>query len=159
MPGFQLERFVELSEAERTELQCVICRDILKNPVFVECYLQTFCDECINQWLTNNSICPYDRQELTKAGLTRPAQVWHIHSLDFVSSSLWDNRIFCTKNSVRMPIVKCELNSGIDFIRHLSVEMVWVLLVLMRARIWWPSTKLSRFSLKTTLIDSLMNLK
>ncbi|CAG2169305.1 unnamed protein product [Oppiella nova] len=65
MPGYEKERFVSIGESERNELSCGICHEILKEPVVANCCLQTFCRECITQWLTNDSSCPYDRKPMT----------------------------------------------------------------------------------------------
>jgi len=72
MPGYELDRFVDLTETEKTELVCSICQDIFKNPVFTSCCSQTFCEECINEWLEKNASCPYDRKELSANQLARP---------------------------------------------------------------------------------------
>ena len=71
MPGYDLSRFVYLTETEKTELTCSICQDIFKNPIFTNCCLQTFCEDCIQEWLQNNSTCPYDRKDLDSSQLTR----------------------------------------------------------------------------------------
>ncbi len=72
MPGYELDRFVGLTETEKTEMICSICHDILKNPVVTNCCLQTYCEECINEWLKTNAICPNDRKQLNASQLTRP---------------------------------------------------------------------------------------
>ncbi|CAG2170008.1 unnamed protein product [Oppiella nova] len=40
-----------------------------------QCCLQTFCEECITNWLKNNTTCPYDRKTLTPKDLSRPPRV------------------------------------------------------------------------------------
>ncbi len=72
MPGYESERFVNLSQSEKCELTCSICQDIFRCPVVANCCLQTFCEECINDWLKTNKSCPYDRKELKPNQLTRP---------------------------------------------------------------------------------------
>ncbi len=72
MSGFELNRFVELSQDDFEELKCGICREILRKPVVTNCCLQTFCEQCINEWLESNNTCPYDRKELKSSELSRP---------------------------------------------------------------------------------------
>src|SRR6266487_7191224 len=71
MPGYDLSRFVNLSKSEKESLVCLICQDIFKNPIVAPCCLQTYCDDCIRDWLKTNPTCPNDRQSLTKNQLTR----------------------------------------------------------------------------------------
>ena len=65
MPGYERDRFVNISESEETELTCSVCHQIFRNPVIVDCCLQAFCEVCIHEWLKNDSTCPYDRKNLT----------------------------------------------------------------------------------------------
>jgi hypothetical protein len=71
MSGYELSRFVNLDQSDAEELTCSICQDILRNPVFTNCCLQTFCEQCINDWLETNNKCPYDRKYLNKSQLSR----------------------------------------------------------------------------------------
>ncbi len=72
MPGYELSRFVELSQSEIEEYTCSICHDILRNPFVTNCCLQTFCEQCINDWLEKNNTCPYDRKQLNRSQLSSP---------------------------------------------------------------------------------------
>jgi E3 ubiquitin-protein ligase NRDP1 len=74
MSGYELSRFVELSQSESEEYTCSICRDIFRNPVVTNCCLQTFCEYCIHVWLETNNTCPYDRQPLNRSQLSRSAR-------------------------------------------------------------------------------------
>jgi hypothetical protein len=60
MSGYELSRFVDLTESDTEELTCGICQHLFRNPVVTNCYLQTFCEQCINDWLETNNKCPYD---------------------------------------------------------------------------------------------------
>ncbi len=71
MPGYEIDRFVNLSPNEKVELICSICQDILRCPVVTNCCLQSFCDDCIKDWLKDNNTCPYDRKNLTTDQLSR----------------------------------------------------------------------------------------
>ncbi|XP_054155340.1 uncharacterized protein LOC128953840 [Oppia nitens] len=75
MPGYDCDRFVNLSPSDRSELSCSICQDIFCCPVIVQCCRQTFCEDCINNWLSANNTCPYDRKTLTKDALAQPPRV------------------------------------------------------------------------------------
>jgi len=72
MSGYDLNRFVDLSSTDVSELTCSICQDILRYPVVANCCLQTFCKECIYEWLQTKNSCPYDRKELNESQLSRP---------------------------------------------------------------------------------------
>jgi hypothetical protein len=72
MSGYELSRFVQISQSEIEEYTCSICHDILRNPIVTNCCLQTFCELCINEWLETNNTCPYDRKQLDKSQLSRP---------------------------------------------------------------------------------------
>jgi hypothetical protein len=69
MSSYEL-RFVELSQSDAEEYICSICQDIFRNPVVTNCCLQTFCEQCINDWLETNNICPYDRKQLNRSQLS-----------------------------------------------------------------------------------------
>ncbi len=72
MVGYDKNRFVDLSQSDAEEYACSICHDIFRNPVVTNCCFQTFCDQCVNEWLKTNSNCPYDRQPLDISQLSRP---------------------------------------------------------------------------------------
>ncbi|CAG2166018.1 unnamed protein product, partial [Oppiella nova] len=72
MSGYNIDRFVDLSESERDELTCSICQDILCCPRVAPCCLQMYCEQCINEWLHTNNTCPHDRKPLTNIELNRP---------------------------------------------------------------------------------------
>jgi hypothetical protein len=73
MSGYELNRYIDLSQSDSKELTCSICHDIFRNFVVTNC-LQTFCEQCINDWLEKNNTCPYDRKELNKNQLSRPSK-------------------------------------------------------------------------------------
>jgi len=58
MPGYELSRFIELSQSDAEEYTCNICQDIFRNPVVTNCCLQTFCELCISEWLETNNTVP-----------------------------------------------------------------------------------------------------
>jgi hypothetical protein len=72
MSGYELSRFVDLTQNDAEEYTCIICQDIFRNPIVTNCCLQTFCKQCINEWLENNNTCPYDRKKLNRSQLSTP---------------------------------------------------------------------------------------
>jgi hypothetical protein len=70
MSGYELSRFVDLSQSDSEEYICCICHDIFRNPVVANCCLQTFCEQCINSWLQIYNTCPYDRKPLNKSRIS-----------------------------------------------------------------------------------------
>jgi hypothetical protein len=74
MSGYELSRFVDLTQNDAEEYTCSICQDIFRNPVVTNCCLQTFCEQCINDWLETNNTCPYDRKPLNRNQLSTPSR-------------------------------------------------------------------------------------
>lgn len=54
------------------ELKCPICCFVLQDAVQAPTCEHTFCQDCINEWLSRQSNCPVDRQPLTRLDL-KPA--------------------------------------------------------------------------------------
>ncbi|CAG2168333.1 unnamed protein product [Oppiella nova] len=75
MSGYDCNRFVGLSESDKDELSCGICLNIFRDPVVAQCCRQTFCTQCIRDWLKNNNECPFDRTPLTATELHKPPRV------------------------------------------------------------------------------------
>src|SRR6266487_1596906 len=75
MSGYELSRFVNLSESEKHSLTCQICQDIFKDPMVAPCCEQIYCYYCIRNWLTTSSTCPNDRQPLVKRELKNAPRV------------------------------------------------------------------------------------
>src|SRR6266487_2608508 len=75
MPGYDVTRFVNLTKSEEEMLTCHICQDVLKNAVVAPCCLQTFCDDCIRDWLKKDNTCPNDRKSMTESDLIRAARM------------------------------------------------------------------------------------
>lgn len=64
MTGYQLNRFVNLTRAQKKNLICSLCACILRDPVVVSCCAKSYCKECITGWIQQNKTCPHDRKEL-----------------------------------------------------------------------------------------------
>jgi len=57
------------------ELLCVICHNLVDNPVqHAECET-LFCKDCIEDWLTRDNTCPVDRKNLTPRMLRPPSRL------------------------------------------------------------------------------------
>ena len=69
MPGHDKSRIVGWDKSDLDEFTCGICQDIYNRPVFVGCCRQTYCRECIENWLLVNNTCPFDRKHITSADL------------------------------------------------------------------------------------------
>lgn len=69
MKGYDTSRVVGMSPNELSEFSCGICLGIFNEPVVTQCCRQTYCKECIDEWLTSNNTCPNDRKSLRKNDL------------------------------------------------------------------------------------------
>ena len=65
MPGYERTRFVGVSDNDLEEFICGICLAVFVKPMVTECCGQTYCFECISDWLLSNPTCPNDRKRLT----------------------------------------------------------------------------------------------
>ncbi|XP_054152778.1 protein zyg-11 homolog A-like [Oppia nitens] len=75
MPGYDCSRFVGSTKQQLDELLCGICREIVCQPIVVQCCQQLFCTDCIKEWLDKQTTCPYDRKQLTSEQLTLPPRI------------------------------------------------------------------------------------
>ncbi|CAG2164505.1 unnamed protein product [Oppiella nova] len=79
MPGFERSRVVGVSDEELDEFICGICLKVFVNPVVIQCCQQSYCSECIHNWLSNNNTCPNDRKELSVGDVGRaPRLVYNL---------------------------------------------------------------------------------
>ena len=69
MPGFDRYRIVGSTDTELDEFTCAICLGMFNNPMVTQCCRQTYCKECIREWVSQHKTCPNDRKTLTKKGL------------------------------------------------------------------------------------------
>ncbi|CAG2105869.1 unnamed protein product [Medioppia subpectinata] len=145
MPGYSSDRFPDLSAEDRDEYTCSICHEIFNTPVTTSCCLQTFCDDCITEWLETNNTCPYDRKRLTASELSRASRVLVNTMGRFkIRCDYWDkgcrqvikfdklpqHTINCSYNITMC--VKCEhvMTSGHDCIESLRAEIAALKLAL-----------------------------
>ncbi|CAG2102923.1 unnamed protein product [Medioppia subpectinata] len=127
MPGYNSDRFPDLSAEDRDEYTCSICQEIFNTPVTTTCCLQTFCEDCITQWLQTNNSCPYDRKPLSRDKLSRPPRVmmntlgrfkircdfWDIGCCEVVKlESLTSHTVICRYNNSKCLKCQCERTSG-----------------------------------------------
>ena len=75
MPGYDKSRFVDIPKDDLDEFTCGICYEIFADPVFSPCCRQTYCQDCIGEWLSQHQTCPNDRQCLTRDDLNPPPRV------------------------------------------------------------------------------------
>ena len=68
--GLERSRFVGVSEEELDEFTCGICRQIFIDPLVTQCCRQTYCSQCINEWLSSHNTCPLDQKHLTTSQLS-----------------------------------------------------------------------------------------
>ena len=69
MPGFDKTRIVNFDEKQLQELVCGICQDVLNNPMATKCCRQSFCKDCIDEWLLRQNTCPTDRKPMNSSDL------------------------------------------------------------------------------------------
>ena len=65
MPGFSKLMFVNVAEDDLDEFTCLICMEVLNDPVCSACCRQSYCRDCITEWLTTSNTCPNDRKQLS----------------------------------------------------------------------------------------------
>ncbi|CAG2109250.1 unnamed protein product [Medioppia subpectinata] len=92
MPGYVRDRFPDLSAEDREDYTCGICHEIFNTPVSTTCCRQTFCEDCITQWLQTNTICPYDRKPLTPGQVSpSPRAMANTLGRFRIRCDYWDN--------------------------------------------------------------------
>lgn len=64
MPGIEKKRFIEISDQDLDEFVCGICLAVFVDPVVTQCCRQTYCSDCIKEWLAFGNSCPNDRKPL-----------------------------------------------------------------------------------------------
>jgi E3 ubiquitin-protein ligase NRDP1 len=72
MPGYDRLRFVDVSNHDLEEFTCGICIEIIYKSLVTPCCRQTYCSDCISEWLTGNNTCPNDRKRLKFNDLSPP---------------------------------------------------------------------------------------
>ena len=76
MPGYDRERFIGIDDEDLDDFICGICIEVIKDPVITSCCRQTYCNDCITQWLTSHNTCPNDRKPLAQKDLTLPPRAF-----------------------------------------------------------------------------------
>ena len=105
MPGFDSKRFVTITDEQREDFMCGICLGILNDPFAAKCCKQLYCYDCINEWLTCSTTCPYDRSALRKEDLK---------SSDKVKEQMSSMPIRCEFDDCQTVVELKHLNSHID---------------------------------------------
>ena len=70
MPGHDKSKIVGHNPNDLDEFVCGICQDVLDKPVVTQCCRQSYCRQCIEEWLKGHQTCPNDSQPLTTNGLS-----------------------------------------------------------------------------------------
>ena len=65
MPGHDKSKIVGWNASDLDEFVCGICHDVLNKPVVTQCCRQSYCRDCIDEWLKGHYTCPNDRKPLT----------------------------------------------------------------------------------------------
>ncbi|XP_054161371.1 E3 ubiquitin-protein ligase NRDP1-like [Oppia nitens] len=71
MPGFDSKRFVNITDVQKDDFMCGVCLGILNNPFAAKCCKQLYCYDCIREWLSCSTTCPYDRSLMHISDLKR----------------------------------------------------------------------------------------
>jgi hypothetical protein len=135
--GYEINRFIGLSDQLIEELKCGICLEIFRKPIVTHCCRQTFCEDCIKSWLRSHNLCPFDRQPITSQQLLQPQRLVtnildkldircsfesngckEVLKLGQLSQHLVNE---CDYNPERV-CRKCDLKIGSDFSRHNCVQ-------------------------------------
>ena len=66
MSGYDRDLIVGVSKEQLDEVSCAICHGVFNDPVTVDCCQQSFCRQCITQWISTKNNCPTDRTTLTR---------------------------------------------------------------------------------------------
>ena len=69
MPGHDKSKIVVRNPDDLDEFICGICQAVLNKPVVTQCCRQSYCKDCIEEWLRGHDTCPNDRQTLTIDGV------------------------------------------------------------------------------------------
>lgn len=76
MPGYDKSRFLNKDSKDLDEFICGICQAVFIDPVVTQCCQQTYCSDCIHEWLNNSNTCPNDRSTLAINDLLPPPRAF-----------------------------------------------------------------------------------
>src|SRR4051812_3266879 len=68
MPGYDKSRIFGATD-QLDQFMCGICLGIFVDPVVTQCCRQTYCKDCVSEWISNAHNCPNDRKPLDLDGL------------------------------------------------------------------------------------------
>ena len=91
MPGFDWNRIVGVSDYVLDELTCGLCQQVFVSPVSTKCCGQSYCHQCVDNWLSLNNCCPNDRQLMSSHDL--------IQSPKFITNILNNMTVKCDYHS------------------------------------------------------------
>ena len=64
MPGHDKSRIVGLDQDQLEHFLCGICENVLNDPIVTQCCRQSYCRQCIEEWLKDGMICPNDNHAI-----------------------------------------------------------------------------------------------
>ena len=109
MPGFERNRFIDLTEREAKHFTCSICLNIFNNAVRNDCE-HTFCKDCVQQWINGNKkTCPECRKPFTTR--KRNSRVRNEPNLVIVSNYTFKPNLLAN-NMINDLKVKCDFESN-----------------------------------------------
>jgi len=73
--GFDKSRFVDIEDSQLSEFTCGICLGVFNNPFETKCCRQTFCKQCIENWISKSNTCPLDRSLLRAHDLIKSSKI------------------------------------------------------------------------------------
>ena len=69
MPGHDKSRIVGLDQDQLEHFVCGICEDVLNDPIVTQCCRQSYCRQCIDEWLKDGMTCPNDSSAIAMGEL------------------------------------------------------------------------------------------
>ena len=117
MPGIDRQRVVGKTDEELNELTCRLCQHLFDNPVVTLCCGQTYCSNCINEWLIKLNTCPNDSKKLSITQLTpAPKVLFNLLSILSIKCQFHSNgcEVVMKANKIRDHSDKCQHNPKND---------------------------------------------
>jgi hypothetical protein len=132
--GYDIKRFIGGKVNE--EFVCVICQDVLEEPVMVSICEHIFCDGCIRGWILEKKECPVDRKVISESHLRDPFRAFKnlLNQLEITCdySALGCNKQLKLENlkihtkecefDPEKHIIKCERNQEIKKMQYKEHE-------------------------------------
>lgn len=95
------------------EFKCVICCDVIEDPVQVISCEHVFCRECITQWVVKEASCPVDRNAITASQIGDASRLFrNLHSKLQLKCDFHDNGCdaMVRIEDLRNHVINCGFN-------------------------------------------------